>query len=460
MTRTGFGMGLRARARLPLLCVIALAILAIAIPATLVAAASDVWKAKVGTGGANGTATITAPATGAGTLRLALKALTASSAYAVKIVKGTCATPSTSLYSAGAQASTSTGKIAKSIAVPAAKMTAIRTAAAAGPIAIRVGAGSKLRCGPFTFVPAPSPTPEPSLAVRVGPTTSVGEGLADITSDASTIWTVDVVDSKAYRLDPTSGTASTTVDYSGGWLNLTLGCAVGEGSLWIAATDLFQNGGTVVRIKQGTSTVDQRMYVPGFAIAVTAVPGSVWVAADMPSALLRIDPAKNQVVQSISLPEAPSGVAVGGGSAWVSGQKSLMRVDLSSFAVTKIDLGSDVHDVAFGDGSVWATVDKTGSASAKLVRLDPATGSVVASIDIAGSPWDVSIGSGVAWVAPNDDANPYAVAVSTASNRVVASVKLSQGLPSVTVRGKSAWFAGSLTSGDTLLGGIVTRVDW
>jgi hypothetical protein len=460
MTGTRFGTALRTRARLPLLCLTALTILAIAIPATSVAAASDTWKAKVGTAGANGTAAITAPTTGAGTLKLALKALTPSSAYAVKVVKGTCAAPGAAIWSAGAQASTSTGKIAKSIAVPAAKMTAIRTASAAGPIAIRVGAGSKLRCGPFTFVPAPSPTPEPSLAVRVGPTTSVGEGLADIASDASSIWTVDVVDSKAYRLDPTSGTASTTIDYSGGWLNLTLGCAVGEGSLWIAATDLFQNGGTVVRIKQGTATVDQRMYVPGFAVAVTTVPGSVWVAADVPSALLRIDPATNQVARSVSLPESPNGLAVGGGSAWVSGPTSLMRVDLTSYAVTKIDLGSDVHDVAFGDGSVWATVDKTGTTSAKLVRIDPATGSVIASVDVVGSPWDVAIGSGYAWVAPNDDANPYAVAVSTASNRVVASVKLSQGLPSVTVRGKSAWFAGSLTSGDTLLGGVVTRVDW
>jgi hypothetical protein len=455
MTRTRFGTPRRTRARLPLLCLTGLAILAVAIPATSVAAASDTWKAKVGTAGANGTAAITAPATGAGTLKLALKALTPSSAYAVKVVKGTCAAPGAAIWSAGAQASTSTGKIAKSIAVPAAKMTAIRTASAAGPIAIRVGAGSKLRCGPFTFVPAPSPTPAPSLAATIGATASVGDTLIDVAADGSSIWTVDAIYSEAYKLDPGTGTAASTIDYSGGWLNLTLGCALGEGSLWIAATDLFQNGGTVVRIKQGTSTVDQRMYVPGFAVSVATGGGSVWVSAIGPSALLQIDPAKNQVVKSFSLPEAAGGLTFAGGSVWMAGATSVLRVDPATSVVTKIDLGSEVNDVAYGDGSVWATVDKTGTASARLVRIDPATGSVIASVDIAGSPYGVAVGSGYAWVAPSDDANPFAIAVSTASNSVVASVRLSQALGSVAIRGRSAWFVG----GDSL-SGIVTRVDW
>ena len=164
MTRTRYGIARQTRARLPLLGLVALAVVAIAFPPTGAAATSDVWRAKVGASGANGTATLTAPAAAAGTLKLVLKALTPSSAYAVKVVKGTCTAPGTAIWSAGTQRSTSAGKIAKSITVPTAKMTAIRTAAAAGPVALRVGAGTKLRCGPFTGGPTPTATPTPSAS--------------------------------------------------------------------------------------------------------------------------------------------------------------------------------------------------------------------------------------------------------------------------------------------------------
>ena len=117
--------------------------------------ATATWRAKVGASGANGTATLTATGT-TGTLKLALKALTRSTAYPVKIVKGTCAKPGSVIWAAPTQASTRAGKIAKALVVPAAKLTAIRAAAAAGPMAIRVGSGSRLRCGPFTGGPAPT----------------------------------------------------------------------------------------------------------------------------------------------------------------------------------------------------------------------------------------------------------------------------------------------------------------
>jgi alpha-tubulin suppressor-like RCC1 family protein len=116
--------------------------------------ATATWRAKVGASGANGTATLTATGS-AGTLKLALKSLTASSAYPVKIVKGTCTAPGSTLWTAPTQTSTAAGKVTRSLEVPAAKLTAIRAGAAAGPVAIRVGTGSKLRCGPFTGGPTP-----------------------------------------------------------------------------------------------------------------------------------------------------------------------------------------------------------------------------------------------------------------------------------------------------------------
>ena len=134
------------------------------------------WRASVGASGANGTATLTTTGT-KGTLTLVLKALARSATYPVRIVRGTCAKPGSVVWAAPTQTSTRVGKIAKSLAVPAAKLTAIRASVAAGPITIRIGSGSRLRCGAFTGAPAPTPvaaTPTPSPSPLVGWTMHAG----------------------------------------------------------------------------------------------------------------------------------------------------------------------------------------------------------------------------------------------------------------------------------------------
>jgi uncharacterized membrane protein YgcG len=133
--------------------------------ATEAAAGTTVWRAKVGTAGANGTATLAPRGSGA-TLRLALKALTPATAYPVSIVKGTCALPGPTLWAARVQTSTAAGKIVKSLTMPAAQLAPIRLGAGVGPVAIRIGNGLNLRCGPFTIVTVASASLAPEGAAR------------------------------------------------------------------------------------------------------------------------------------------------------------------------------------------------------------------------------------------------------------------------------------------------------
>src|SRR5207253_3985933 len=57
-----------------------------------------------------------------------------------------------------------------------------------------------------------------------------------------------------------------------------------------------------------------------------------------------------------------------------------------------IRVGNAPYNVAAGFGSVWVTV------SGELVRLDPATGAVLARISVGGRPWGVAVGEGAVWV--------------------------------------------------------------
>lgn len=130
---------------------------------------SVAWTAKVGVSGKNGTAVLTS-AGSKGTLRLALKGLVPSAAYPVKVMTGTCARPGSTLWSAPTQKATAAGRIAKSLAIPAAKAVAIRAAGSTGPVSVRIGSGSRLRCGLLTAGPAPVATPTPLPTATPVPT--------------------------------------------------------------------------------------------------------------------------------------------------------------------------------------------------------------------------------------------------------------------------------------------------
>ena len=449
------------------LAIALLAALAIALPATGSAAATQTWRAAVGASGANGTATVTATGT-AGTLKLALKALTPSAAYPVRIVKGTCAAPGSTLWTAPTQTSTAAGRIARSLVVPAAKVTAIRAGAATGPIAVRIGSGSSLRCGPFTGGPAPTPTPtptpEPPLAVTTGASATVGGGIAGIAADDTSVWVLDTTKPLAYRLNLTSGQPTATVDLSDSlhllpFFGFEGTPALGFGALWIPTLDfseeilpdVYVGSDVIVRVDTTALTVAKKIAITGTASAAAVGDGSIWAIQSGPDALLRIDPATNTVARTVPLPEKPVGIAVGAGSAWIAAGTKLLRVDTTTYAVTSLDLGAVAHGVAAGDGAVWVAVEKVGSGSARLLRVAPASFSVVASVDVPGSPSGVAAGGGYVWVAPGDKATPTAVAVSASSNVIVASVTLPQALAHVAIRGRSAWFAGGIGNKPTVI---------
>jgi hypothetical protein len=434
--------------------------LAIALPAPGAAAAPVTWLASVGAAGANGQAAITAPATAgtAGSLKLALKGLSASTTYPVKVQKGTCAAPGSVVFTAPSQKSTAAGKISKVVPVPASKMTAIRSATS---LILRVGSGSKLRCGPFTGgpptpTPTPTATPEPALQAKVGVTADLGEGLSGIAADPAGVWAVELLYGYAYQLDPATGAEKAMVDFTAN-IQVTFDCVLGEGALWVPTNTLMGAGGTIVRIDPATKTIPVRIEVPGKVDGVAVGGGSVWVAQAGPDQLVRIDPAKNVVAKVYPVKGDPRGVAYGGSYGWILTGDALLRVDLGNSDVTSITLPGQPHGVAFGDGSVWVTVGASGaSGSAKLLRYDPVSSALIASIDIVGEPFRIAFGSGYAWLSQTvNDGKPIAVAVSTASNTVAATVPLPDNLPAVAVTGRTAWYAGTTTCC-----GKVVRIDF
>ena len=128
-------------------------------------------------------------------------------------------------------------------------------------------------------------------------------------------------------------------------------------------------------------------------------------------------------------------LALDGASAWIAckEQSRVIRLDPRTGKVrASLRLPSFVTAVAAGYRSLWALSGST------LVRIRPATATVTARITLPTSaPYNVWIGGGSVWVV--DDSAGRLLRVSPATNRVVAALPVGDGPADMVFSGPSAW---------------------
>jgi streptogramin lyase len=122
---------------------------------------------------------------------------------------------------------------------------------------------------------------------------------------------------------------------------------------------------------------------------------------------MKIDPATNQVVETIPIRVAPFDLAVDGDTLWVIAfdNNQVARVDTGSKqVVTTIQNVDEPTGIAVANGEVWA-IEHSGR---NLVRIDPGTNAIVSKTEIARwdnfklpRPTNVVFDSGSLWVPTN-----------------------------------------------------------
>jgi hypothetical protein len=159
-------------------------------------------------------------------------------------------------------------------------------------------------------------------------------------------------------------------------------------------------------------------------IGVVAAFGDAWVLRPALDEVIRIDGSSLTKVASIPVPH-PSGAAADDSSLWVmSMEGTLTRIDpATSQVVASIDTGVPADrgfendgalppkspnngvpatGVAVGDGSVWVR------GGGRLIRVDPATNSVQATIDVGGTIEGLAAGDSNVWISVCTPAAPRA----------------------------------------------------
>jgi virginiamycin B lyase len=221
----------------------------------------------------------------------------------------------------------------------------------------------------------------------------VGKGpCSGLASGFGSIWVPNCGDKTITRLDAKTGKATATwpqtIAHSEG------GVAVGAGSFWMMA----DNKGTLARIDPANDTVIKSITIAAGSYAVAFGNDAVWITSTDQNLLTRVSPKTNAVEATIPIGPKPRFLTVGAGSVWTlnQGDGTISRVDMKTNAVlATIEAGipGGGGEIAFGEGSVWATVFEF-----PLTRIDPATNKVVQQFFGKGGD-SVRVGFGSVWLA-------------------------------------------------------------
>jgi virginiamycin B lyase len=172
------------------------------------------------------------------------------------------------------------------------------------------------------------------------------------------------------------------------------GCiTAGAGSIWIATTA----SGSLARINPQSNSVIARIEILSGSFCPVFADGFVWITSTEHSVITKVDPSTDKVVQQIAVGKNPRFAAAGAGAVWTlnQGDGTISRVDTaSSKLVATIDAGlsGDGGEIAYGFGSVWATLIGT-----PITCIDTATNSITRQWIGAGGD-SIRAGLGSIWL--------------------------------------------------------------
>jgi len=200
--------------------------------------------------------------------------------------------------------------------------------------------------------------------------------------------------------------------------------------------------------------------IPGTPDWQVATEDSLWVSNAPKNTVHRIDVKSHQQI-AIEVGKRPcSGLAAGFGSIWVplcgdrpgteNGAKpALARIDTkTNKVVTTIPVGpaNSEGGIAAGAGAIWMASDIKGV----LSRIDPATDTVTAEIEIAPGSVSPIFADGAVWITSPEKS--VVTRVDPDSNRVTDTIAVGPGPRFVTTGAGSVW---TLNQGN----GTVSRID-
>lgn len=192
------------------------------------------------------------------------------------------------------------------------------------------------------------------------------------------------------------------------------GIVAAEEGVWVAINRGSHDSG-VARIDPATNRIVARVPVTEMPFEIAAGEGSVWVtgnSAEGGDVLHRIDPRTNRVVATTAFPRDSTGaIAAGEGAVWLVRSDSLVGIDPDSAEVTRtipLEPGPARHtfdELAASRGAVWVLALEGLDRPGDVIRVDPETNRIVATI--RAEALNMGAGPGGLWITGCVDCDEY-----------------------------------------------------
>jgi YVTN family beta-propeller protein len=223
----------------------------------------------------------------------------------------------------------------------------------------------------------------------------------------------------------------------------------GEGAVWVANL----NDKTLYRINPRTRQVERPIPMQDVVPSdIAAGEGGVWIANGPYNQVVRVSPDANEVVDKIATDDCAgydASIAVGEGAAWFVCATGLARIDATTNDIRKFPyLGLTPRGIAFGLEAVWVS----NSGENTVSRINPHTGEVTDTLDVAGDPRGLAVGEEAVWVSAFRDDEISRLAARPGERSTTESIQVGDGPIDVAVGAGSVWVANSRD-------GTVSRID-
>jgi YVTN family beta-propeller protein len=306
-------------------------------------------------------------------------------------------------------------------------------------LVVLIGGGAFFVGSRTPSLPTASPTPSlpgvvsPSAGARFAGTVAIGDPIAPrwLVTDGHTLWAHQL--QALVGIDLATSALTGTIPIRGG---SDYGYATfADGAIW--QTDFDRD--VVLRIDPASGAVVATITVGQAPEGVAATPGAIWVADLHGGTITRIDPVTNKVVATIpvgpvdtggpnTMTAGPNGVYV-----QVGNIASVVHIDP---ATNKVGFTVPLDGPVASDGvDVWVGANG-GPNGPRVVRIDPASGKILTDVSID-SPSDgigsVAVGLGSVWVT----AGPWLYRIDPNTGSVVGRIACDGG--DVIVAGDSVW---------------------
>ncbi len=303
---------------------------------------------------------------------------------------------------------------------------AVVAAAVAGVVAA-VGAGeSEATAAAANSIVALDPSG--SIAASV----PVGARPVAITSDAGALWVANLDDQSVTRVDVASRTAVRTLPIG----EAPTGLAAAGNAVWVTdgAGDISKIDPRYDRVTFTRPLAASVGYFGGTARPALTAFGSVWIVSP-DGVVLRIDPGSRRVLGAIAVGNAPSAIAAGAGSIWVtnSSDGTVTRIDPATHLTKSIPVGNGPAAVAVNAAGAWVA----NAGDNLLVRVDTETNAVAGSTAVGDGPAAVLATPTALWVANGRDGT--VVRLDPRSGKVSKKIRLGGTPTALASAGRLVW---------------------